>query len=76
MEKRSREPRGWIAGQFTRVEDVVYVGLGLLLAGCAATLLVAGAADFFSSLAAGTLVSRIVEMLDRILLVLVVVEIL
>jgi uncharacterized membrane protein (DUF373 family) len=70
------DPRGWIARQFTRVEDVVYVGLGVLLAGCAIALLVAGISDFVASLAAGTLVSRIVDMLDRILLVLLVVEIL
>jgi uncharacterized membrane protein (DUF373 family) len=70
------DPRGFIASQFTRVEDFVYVGLGLLLAGCAVTLLVAGVSDFVSSLGAGTLVSRIVDMLDRILLVLLVVEIL
>ena len=70
------EPRGWIARQFTRVEDVVYVGLGLLLSGCAVALLVAGVSDFVSSVGAGTVVSRIVDMLDRILLVLLVVEIL
>ena len=68
--------RDLIARQFTRVEDVVYVGLGILLAGCAVTLLVAGAIDFVSSLAAGTLAGRIIGMLDRILLVLLVVEIL
>ena len=80
MEKRTpplrTDPRGWIARQFTRVEDVVYVGLGVLLSACAITLLVAGISDFATSLAAGTLVSRIVDMLDRILLVLLVVEIL
>ncbi|HEX7252255.1 MAG TPA: phosphate-starvation-inducible PsiE family protein [Thermoanaerobaculia bacterium] len=65
-----------MAKQFTRVEDVVYVALGVPLAGCAATLLVAGAVDFFTSLLAGTLADRIVQMLDRILLVLLVVEIL
>ena len=70
------DPRTWIARQFSRVEDVVYVGLGLLLAGCAIALLVAGISDFVTSLGAGTLVSRIIDMLDRILLVLLVVEIL
>lgn len=77
----SKEPRGGgvrdrIAKEFTRVEDVVYVGLGVLLAGCALTLLVAGAIDFVSNLVAGTLTGRIVSILDRILLVLLVVEIL
>jgi len=70
------DPRGWIARQFTRIEDVVYVGLGVLLSACALTLLIAGIADFATSLAAGTLVSRMVDVLDRILLVLLVVEIL
>jgi uncharacterized membrane protein (DUF373 family) len=74
--KRGSEVRIWIAKQFTRVEDVVYVALGVLLAGCAATLLVAGAVDFVTSLLAGTLADRIVQMLDRILLVLLVVELL
>ncbi len=68
--------RGWIARQFTRVEDIVYVGLGILLAACAATLLVVGAVEFVSSLAGGRLADSIVDVLDRILLVLLVIEIL
>jgi uncharacterized membrane protein (DUF373 family) len=68
--------RDLIAKQFTRVEDVVYVGLGVLLSGCAATLLIAGGIDFVTNLASGKLPDRIVEILDRILLVLLVVEIL
>jgi uncharacterized membrane protein (DUF373 family) len=68
--------RNWIARQFTRVEDVVYVSLGVLLAGCAVVLLVAAASEFVTNLAAGTLAGRVVEILDRILLVLMVVEIL
>ncbi len=81
MEKKSGGIWGagvriWIARQFTRVEDVVYVALGVLLAGCAATLLVAAGADFVTNLLAGTLAGRVIEILDRILLVLMVVEIL
>ncbi|HTO88360.1 MAG TPA: phosphate-starvation-inducible PsiE family protein [Thermoanaerobaculia bacterium] len=68
--------RTWIARQFTRVEDVVYVGLGLLLSGCAVALLVAGAIDFVSSLAGGRLPQNVIEILDRTLLILLVVEIL
>lgn len=52
------------------------MGLGILLAGCAITLLVSGAIDFVSNLAAGTISDHIVGILDRILLVLLVVEIL
>jgi len=68
--------RDVIARQFTHVEDVVYVGLGVLLSACAATLLIAGGAQFVTHLASGTLPDQIVEILDRILLVLVIVEIL
>lgn len=71
-----RDQRAWIAKQFTRVEDVVYIGLGILLAACAGALLVAGAIDFGSSLFAGTLPDHIIDILDRILLVLLVVELL
>jgi hypothetical protein len=81
LEKKSGEiwgagARTWIARQFTRVEDVVYVSLGVLLAGCAAVLLVAAGADFVTNLLAGTLPGHVIDILDRILLVLMVVEIL
>jgi len=68
--------RDWIAEQFTRVEDIVYVGLGILLAGCALALLVAGGVDFVASLTASHLAENVVPILDRALLVLLVVEIL
>ena len=68
--------RDAIARLFTHVEDVVYVALGLLLSGCAATLLVASGAQFVTHLESGTLPDQIVDILDRILLVLVIVEIL
>jgi len=68
--------RGWVSGQFTRVEDVVYVGLGILLSACALALLVTGGIEFATNLASGGIAQRAVEILDRILLVLLVVEIL
>ena len=68
--------RDVVARQFTRVEDVVYVGLGILLSGCSLALLVTGVTQFVRSLAAGRLGAEIVEILDRILLILLVVEIL
>lgn len=40
------EVRSWIARAFTRTEDVVYVGLGVLLAGCALVLLLDGGRQF------------------------------
>jgi len=81
LEKKSGQiwgagARNWIARQFTRVEDVVYVSLGVLLAGCAAVLLVAAGADFVTNLLSGTLPGHVIDILDRILLVLMVVEIL
>jgi uncharacterized membrane protein (DUF373 family) len=65
-----------IARQFTRVEDVVYVSLGVLLTGCRAVLLAAAGAEFWTNLVAGTLPGQVIDILDRILLVLMVVEIL
>ena len=68
--------RSWIARGFTIVEDVVYVGLGLLLAATAIALLVAGAVGLVSGLAAAPLSASVVGLLDRILLILLVVELL
>jgi len=65
-----------ISQGFTRVEDVVYVGLGLLLAVGALALLVEGATGFVRSLAGGTLGVRVIALLDQILLILMIVEIL
>jgi len=58
------------------VEDVVYVGLGLLLAGCSLALLVSGLIIFGQNLMAGSLTTNIVSLLDRVLLILLVVELL
>jgi uncharacterized membrane protein (DUF373 family) len=69
-----REARTWIARAFTLVEDVVYIGLGLLLAGSALSLLVTGATDFIQRLVEGR--ARPIELLDRILLILLIVELL
>jgi uncharacterized membrane protein (DUF373 family) len=70
------QPRShvWIIFAFTVVEDVVYVGLGLLLAGSAITLLVIGLIEFGQSVVAGR--PRSIELLERILLILLVVELL
>src|SRR3989442_9044549 len=61
---------------FIRVEDVVYVGLGTLLAAIALVLLVAAAVAFVQALLGETLPDRAVELLDRILLILMIVELL
>ena len=71
----SPEIREWVASQFTRIEDVVYVCLGILLAACAAALLVSAGGELIRSLGAG-FGDSIVRILDRLLLVLLVIEIL
>src|SRR5262245_9425067 len=74
---RSRTPtRERLAQAFTVVEDSVYLGLGLVLAGAAAVQLVSLVAFFVQGLLAGTLASHLVSLLDQILLGLMIVEIL
>jgi uncharacterized membrane protein (DUF373 family) len=68
--------RTWIARSFSTVEDVVYVGLGLLLACGAVVLLVGAIQDFVQSVIGGTLRTESVKLLDHILLILLVVELL
>jgi len=68
--------RRWITQGFGRVEDVVYVGLGFLLAANAIALLVSGGLNFWEGLRAGTLSRDMVAHLDRTLLILMIVEIL
>ena len=68
--------RAWAARIFTVVEDIVYLGLGLLLAGTSIALLVSGLISFAQNLIAGTLPANVVPLLDRILLILLVVELL
>jgi uncharacterized membrane protein (DUF373 family) len=61
---------------FTRVEDAVYVGLGTLLGAIAVGLLVAVAVDVVQALLGNALPARAVTLLDRILLILMIVELL
>jgi len=72
----SQPKRAWAARAFTLVEDIVYLGLGLLLAGSSIVLLVGGLITFGQHLIGGSLASNIVPLLDRILLILLVVELL
>src|ERR1035437_9120856 len=58
-----------ITRAFSAVEDVVYVGLGVLLASGAIFLLVTTSISFGTSLFAGTLPQEFIALLDRILLV-------
>jgi len=70
------EARAWIARAFTAVEDVVYIGLGLLLAVSALGLLVSGVVSFGQSVLVSSLSLSIISLLDRILLILLIVELL
>jgi uncharacterized membrane protein (DUF373 family) len=72
----SDSKRTWVARAFSVVEDIVYIGLGLLLAGSSLVLLVIGAINFGQNLMAGSFATNIVGLLDRILLILLFVELL
>jgi hypothetical protein len=70
------EPRGWVARTFTAVEDVAYIGLGLLLTGMVLTLLVTGFIRFGENVTAGHFSAGTIGLLDRVLLILLLVELL
>jgi uncharacterized membrane protein (DUF373 family) len=74
--KKPEALRLTIARIFTRVEDVVYVSLGLLLALSAGALLVNVGIGFVRSVGDGASTQSIVDLLDRMLLVLMIVELL
>jgi hypothetical protein len=77
MTQGSQPPtRTWIARAFTAVEDVVYVGLGILLAGSAAVLLITAFTGAARSFLSGGLGTEIIVLLDRLLLILLVVGLL
>jgi uncharacterized membrane protein (DUF373 family) len=65
-----------IAQGFTRVEDVVYVGLTILLAVGAVALLIDGSVAFGRQLISGTMPAPVIDLLDRVLLVVMLVELL
>ena len=68
--------RRWLSISFNFVEDAVYVGLGLLLAGVAGALLISEMIYFVQYLLAGELSENVVMLLDRILLIIIFVEVL
>jgi uncharacterized membrane protein (DUF373 family) len=75
---KSAEPdvRDRISDVFTRIEDITYIGLGVLLAAGALILLGAAAWFLFNNIFSGDIRELIVDLLDQILLILMVVEIL
>lgn len=74
--ERGGAGRAWVARAFTRVEDVVYVALGLLLAASAIALLASAGIAFVRAVAEGDVAGRLVAILDQLLLVLMIIEIL
>ena len=73
---QEKSSRTWVVRGFAVVEDVVYVGLGVLLGGSSLVLLVSGLIIFWQNLLAGSLTTNMVILLDRVLLILLVVELL
>ena len=71
-----RDIRDRISNVFTRIEDITYIGLGVLLAAGALILLGAAAWFLFNNIFSGDIRELIVDLLDQILLILMVVEIL
>jgi uncharacterized membrane protein (DUF373 family) len=68
--------RAGIARVFTLFEDIVYAGLGILLALSALVLLGNSAIELTRTIGANTLPQNIIALLDRILLIFLVVELL
>jgi uncharacterized membrane protein (DUF373 family) len=71
-----RDIRDRISNVFTRIEDITYIGLGVLLAAGALILLGAATWFLFNNIFSGDIRELIVDLLDQILLILMVVEIL
>jgi uncharacterized membrane protein (DUF373 family) len=75
-ETRQSRLREFIGEQFGRAEDIVYIVLGFLLACTAGALLVTSAIELVQAISQGNPMDGVVALLDRLLLVLMVVEIL
>jgi hypothetical protein len=74
MAKTKTELREWISSGFTRVEDVAYVGLGLVLAVSVLVMLVTVTLSLGQAIMSAP--KKIVALLDQSLLILMIVEIL
>jgi uncharacterized membrane protein (DUF373 family) len=68
--------RGVFGRLFSLVEDVVYIGMGVLLAYSAGALLVSGAWALWKATLQGAPLEAVIGLLDRTLLVLMLVELL
>jgi hypothetical protein len=69
-------PRKWFTILFSRAEDIVYIGLGLLLASGALALLITEIISLVQKVAAGRISESIVPLLDQLLLIVIFVELL
>jgi uncharacterized membrane protein (DUF373 family) len=76
MVKPGTDLREWISTGFTRVEEVAYVGLGLVLGVSALVLLGSVALSLAQAIMSANLTGKIVGLLDQSLLILMIVEIL
>ena len=68
--------RRFVTSGLTAVEDLVYIGLGVVLAATAIYLLVIAIRSFVTALIAHDLSGQVIGLLDQILLILLVVELL
>ena len=66
----------WLSISFGLIEDIIYVGLGLLLAGVAGALLITEIIYFIQYISAGVLPENVVLLLDRVLLIIIFAEVL
>jgi uncharacterized membrane protein (DUF373 family) len=73
VNERARE---WVSVGITWVQDVIYVALGALLALACAALLIHGGVDLLGALGRDLDLQVIVQLLDRILLAMMIVELL
>jgi len=71
-----RPARAGIARYYTFVEDLVYISLGLLLAGIVVLLVVTSFINFGHGAITWTIASKVTGLLDQILLILLLVELL
>ena len=66
----------WLSTGFGLIEDILYIGLGLLLAGVAGALLITEIIYFVEYISARALSENVVLLLDRVLLIIIFAEVL
>jgi uncharacterized membrane protein (DUF373 family) len=74
--RNAADLRQWLGHWFDLAEDTLYVGLGLLLVAIAFTLLITEIVYFVQYVSTVTLADNVVFLLDRILLIIIFVEVL